>query len=319
VLRTETCSLLVLLTAACAAPLPPSPHTADAGRAPGELVVAAEPYARPWTTQRVAEPARTLVFDAEGAWVATYTEGARTVALAGQERTFHEDIATDVVTSVQVRLLAAPFDGDVDEAWLEARLADTSPDVLAVAMQYVAGAPPVVVDGLQIAGDAAYGQSVGADFNDYLGVAWSYGDVQDPPEAYEFRALDCSGYVRMIFGYRFGLPLAREPVGDGAIPRRAWMQLAAAPGIVTIPDTGVQVVEVERLQPGDLVFFDASDNSGEPIDHVGIYLGEDVSGRLRFLSSRTSLGGPTFGDGVSPSLLDGDALFARSFRGARRL
>src|SRR4051794_33095817 len=41
-----------------------------------------------YTLTRQSDPARTVVTDAGGAWVATFTDGARTVALAGPSRTF---------------------------------------------------------------------------------------------------------------------------------------------------------------------------------------------------------------------------------------
>ena len=88
---------------------------------------------------------------------------------------------------------------------------------------------------------------------------------------------------------------------------------------------------IERLQPGDIVFFDADpdDNcnrSASVIDHVGIYLGQDdvdpaVPGRRprpRFISSRKTVNGPTTHDVGGPSALDGDTHFGRGFVAARR-
>ena len=83
-----------------------------------------------------------------------------------------------------------------------------------MAMQYLEGAPPVTGDGLQIAGDADYGpfdptapapdggtpiRLEGADFNDYLGLTWTYANgYVDKPKPDMIRSLDCSGYIRMI-------------------------------------------------------------------------------------------------------------------------
>jgi hypothetical protein len=51
---------------------------------------------------------------------------------------------------------------------------------------------------------------------------------------------------------------------------------------------------------------------------VGMVLGWDTAGHLRFVSSRKSANGPTFGDTKGPSILDGSALYARTLRSARR-
>lgn len=276
------------------------------------------------------QPARTLAFDADGEWVATFTEGARTVTLAGPCRTFSDPTAASpVTTQVWVRLLEEPFAGEVDEAWLEARLADSAPDLLAIAVQYLAGAPPLYDDeGLQVAGDASYGplqadgtRQEGADFNDYLGISWTYADGRrDRPEAHQLQCLDCSGFVRMVWGYRGGLPLSLTVAEDGGtLPRRAFQMYEGGPGPVLIENTGQQVTDFSVLAPGDLLFFDAAQDDGDRLDHVGIFLGVDESGLHRFLSSRKAADGPTLGDFHGSSVLEGSGHYARAFRAARRL
>jgi hypothetical protein len=42
-------------------------------------------------------PARTIVSTADGTWVATFTDGARTVTLAGRNRTFREPAVSATV------------------------------------------------------------------------------------------------------------------------------------------------------------------------------------------------------------------------------
>jgi hypothetical protein len=70
----------------------------------------------------------------------------------------------------------------------------------------------VVEGGLQVAGDASYGPLVdgereeGSDFNDYLGITWSYPERNDLPEERQAQCLDCSGFIRMVFGFRRHLP-----------------------------------------------------------------------------------------------------------------
>lgn len=88
---------------------------------------------------------------------------------------------------------------------------------------------------------------------------------------------------------------------------------------MTIANRGAQVVELDALDAGDLVFFDASADDATAIDHVGLYLGADADGHHRFVSSRKTADGPTFGDLGGASILDGSGLYARSFRAARRL
>jgi cell wall-associated NlpC family hydrolase len=279
--------------------------------------------------RRVEDPARTVVEDDAGTWVATFTDGARTVALAGPERRFDEPTATHGVTSTTwVRLLAEPFDGEVDGDWLSAARDDASDDLLATAMQYLSGSPDVYDDdGVLLAADASYGplmpdgtRPVGSDWHDFQGVTATYGDIVDRPDPAEFRSLDCSGYVRILFGVRFGVPMTLRPDGGTSLPRRSFEQAAEAPGVVPIPNTGKRARAHDRLQPGDLVFFDApSDNDGR-IDHVGIYLGLDDAGHHRFVHSRRSSNGPTLGgDAAGPSILDGDGFFARGFRSSRRI
>ncbi len=283
---------------------------------------------RSYTFKRTSSPPGTEVRDSRRVVIAVYTDGARTVRVRGQQRTFSEPSTTtaSVTTTWWMRVLPAPFDGNVDVAWLESALADSSLDLLAMAMQYTPDAPNVNDgNGQQIAGDAHYGplladgsRQEGSDFNDYLGLAWTYGTTVDQPEPEQLASLDCSGFVRMVAGYRLGIPLSLGR-SEATLPRRAAQMEAAAPGVVLIPNRGTQATSFERLSPGDLVFFDASTDDGTTIDHVGIYLGPDSGGRHRFVSSRKRADGPTFGDVGGASLLDGSGLYARSFRSARRL
>jgi len=290
-------------------------------------------------SRRLTNPDRTEIRDSKEKWLATMTEGAYTVALNGPRRTFAEPAATDTVThSVWIRTLPKPFDGKPDTTWVTHALqANTMkiPDVLAIAMQYISKAPAIFDDDLQIAGDAAYGPLVdgereeGADFNDYLGIKWLYPNQTDKPEERQFRCLDCSGFLRMVWGYRHHLPgrhyrdtvpLGLKPEDSHtAIPRRSFEIYDAAPGIITIADEGVQVQDLSPIAVGDIAFFDADDNDGTQLDHVGIYLGLDAGRHHRFISSRKGANGPTMGDFRGKSILDGTGLYARAFRAVRRL
>lgn len=268
----------------------------------------------------------TTVSDASG-WAATFTKGARTATVRGPARTLSEPgTAATVTTTTYVRLLPAAFTGKVDTAWVTRELADRSPDLLAIALQYVAGADPLLDGtGTQYAGDASYGplqtdgtRQEGSDFNDYLGKAWSYGATTDQPEASQLRSLDCSGFTRMVFGYRGGFPLALAPDGTG-LPRKSADMATSAPGPVIVKNTGTQAAVTSAIRPGDLVFFDASTDDGTAIDHVGIYLGKDATGKARFISSRKTPDGPTLGDTGALSVISGTGYYAAAFRAVRRL
>lgn len=289
--------------------------------------------------QSLIEPDRLEVRDAENNWLATFTVGTYTVTLQGPERTFSEQDVS-VTHTTWVRTLPSPFDGQLDVDWLAKALEANQqqvPDILAIAMQYIQGAPALLDEkGLQIAGDADYGpekegkRQEGADFNDYLGIFWDYqADALDDPEPDQFRCLDCSGFVRMVWGYRHNfpgsgyadaIPLSRQIQPDtSTIPRRTWQIFVGAPGIVIVPNTGVQVTNFPKLEIGDLVFFDASEDDGSAIDHVGIFIGVDAANQHRFISSRKSINGPTLSDFRGKSVLEGTGLYAQAFRAVRRL
>jgi cell wall-associated NlpC family hydrolase len=203
-------------------------------------------------------------------------------------------------------------------------------------MQYIRGAPAVLKDGLQIAGDARYGPLIegerqeGSDFNDYIGESWTYPEEDpsiDKPEPKQFRCLDCSGFVRMVWGHRehkpnktATIPLCLRPRADkSAIPRRAVEICASAPGLIVVRDSGSQILDFSKIRVGDLVFFDAESDDGPKIDHVGIYLGKDTQDHHRFISSRKAANGPMFRDFKGKSILDGKGDYARAFRSVRRL
>lgn len=111
----------------------------------------------------------------------------------------------------------------------------------------------------------------------HLGVPYRYGG--DDPS----RGFDCSGLVRYVFLDALGLEL----------PRRSH----------EIVRSGF-AVERERLQPGDLVFFNTL---GRAFSHVGIYIGD---GRFVHAPARR---GQVRVDGLD------EPYWAARFNGARRL
>ncbi|MHC5908827.1 NlpC/P60 family protein [Streptomyces sp. S6] len=293
----------------------------------------------PLTFEAIGSPARTVARDRSGAVVATFTDGARTAVLTGPGRTFAEARTTDakVVTRSWVRLLPQAWTRGAEHSawfkgWLKSSLDSRAPDILAVAFDYVAGAPArTTAAGVGYSGAARYtpdaaGQDkskrrTGSDFYDYLATSWTFPDtVTRRPEKDRARSVDASGYVRLVYGYRSGLPLNS---GDGAtgngLQRTPDAIARGRLGIPVIPLTDHRPTTVHQLQPGDLVLFKTQDLPAGRIGHIGIYLGLDTTDHPRFISSRKNADGPTMGDKGATSRLDGDGYYAQGLRAARRL
>ncbi|OLS98000.1 hypothetical protein BJF90_41850 [Pseudonocardia sp. CNS-004] len=281
-------------------------------------------------------PARTTVVDAAGTVLVTFTDGARTATLDGPERTFAEPQfpGRAVTTRVWVRLLPQEWRPEEENApwvrdWLRTNLGSTDPDVLAFARDYLDGAP-VERDAQEVRfkGDAAFGPPPppgsppieNNDFYDYLGVDWRFADgAQREPDPVRYGTVDCSGFVRLVYGFRAGYPLIPTNERGPGLPRRARAMSENGPGVTLLPDTGGIPADLGVLQAGDLLFFDLDKTADGRTDHVAIYLGRDEAGGHRFVSSRVRADGPTLGDLGGTSLLDDGGYYARSFRSAKRL
>ncbi|HEU4349627.1 MAG TPA: hypothetical protein VFR35_17765 [Actinoplanes sp.] len=251
-----------------------------------------------------------------------------------------------------VRLLPEPFTGwtPAVEAVVRGWLADTTPDVLAYSMMFIAGAPAAVDPRLftvgvdapkQVLGEARYGpteadgtRQEGSDFNDYIRIGWSYPDTAVPAtdvnELAQQYCLDCSGFLRMIFGYHLGLPMSLQDPADlngVRLPRRAVQIGPRGPGVLIAESTGVPV-GTRDIRVGDVVTFNADSadeldgevtgDTEETDDHVGLYLGVDGDGGEIFLSSRKTANGPTFGPLGGVSYLNGSGFWALASRRLRR-
>lgn len=276
-------------------------------------------------------------FRKNGAVVAVFTDRARTVRLTGPTRTFSEPrlTAAAVTLDAWIRLAPTEWTAGAERAswfrpWLDKALADRSPDVLAVAMEYVDGAERAKdAKGVQFSGDAEFGplseidpdgRAENSDFYDYLGVSWTFSDgTKEKSSPAHLHSLDCSGYIRMVYGYRLGYPLRGTNVAGPGLPRRAFAMAGVGPGKLLIENRGKPARDYGVLQPGDLLFFNAGPVQGANIEHSGIYLGLDDSGHHRFLSSRAKANGPTMGDYGGDALLDGPGYWATRFRTARRI
>ncbi|WP_079110151.1 C40 family peptidase [Streptomyces roseifaciens] len=314
---------------------PPVQSVAGAGGTTGS-----KPASGERRFERLANPARTVVRAADGGVLATFTDGARTAVLTGASRTFTEPKYTSakVTTDNWVRLLPEAWkDGSEKAAWFKdwfsKSLGSKDPDVFAFAMEYLEGAPQKKdAQGIPYSGDAQFGPlnpngtAAGdlrleqSDFYDYLGIPYRFRDgTVERPEPARFRAMDCSGFIRTVFGYRARYPLmAKDVKGDG-LPRTANGMARLSPGVPVLELTGKRPDATDRLQPGDLVFFDIDKRTGDRLDHVGIYMGLDTDGKPRFISSREEANGPTFGDKGGTARLDGNGFYATGLRSAKRL
>lgn len=125
--------------------------------------------------------------------------------------------------------------------------------------------------------DQTAGQRVIDDALAHLGTRYRFGG--STPQT----GFDCSGLVRWVFDRTLGLSL----------PRRA----------AEIAQVGAKV-DLDRLKPGDLVFFNTLRRG---FSHVGIYLGEG-----RFVHA------PSRGGAVRVEALD-DRYWRTRFNGGRRV
>ncbi|HTJ71132.1 MAG TPA: hypothetical protein VL551_26550 [Actinospica sp.] len=300
----------------------------------------------PHVFDRMTGPDRTIVSTSDGTRVAVFTDGARTAVFSGPKRTFSEPGTTTatVTTNSWVRLAPRRWSAGAEDStwfrsWFPGQLAATSADLFGLYAEYAAGAPNRYNGGgVRYAGAARFGNLTSsggyqnplgdrddrADFFDYLGIEYSFPDGTGRPTPEWYGDLDCSGLVRILYGYRMGYPMyLGDGSSDGAVPlpRHSWSMSANGPGVRLfgagadgVPTDG----ELELLLPGDLLFF-AEGSDPSSVDHCGIYFGEDQYGRRRFLSSRMGANGPTFGDAEGMSVVGGTGIYSRDFRGARRI
>ncbi|MEU5403708.1 hypothetical protein ABZ348_30955 [Streptomyces sp. NPDC005963] len=239
-----------------------------------------------------------------------------------------------VTHSTWVRLLDTPFSGDwtpelADQ--IRAWAVDVSPDALAYGAMYLAYAPAVLdaSTGAPVFGQSAYGPldatsgvpREGGDFHEYMGVPWTFanGEHVPAPSAAWIRTFDCSGFIRMILGYHMGVPMVRDEDFDGLnLPRRTRDIGPHGPGVI-VAQTTDSPTPLTEAQIGDVVLFDADSADPGEIDHDGMLIGWDAHGLPRFLNSRKTPNGVTFGDLGGSGALVGDGLYARSLRIIRRV
>ncbi|WP_046509322.1 C40 family peptidase [Streptomyces odonnellii] len=297
------------------------------------------------TWERLKNPDRSVLRGGDGDILASFTDGARTATLTGPSRTFDEPTNTSarVVTENWVRLMPEAWTKGAEKEqwfkdWFKEYYGSEEDDLFAFAFQYVEGAPVKKDDeGVPYAGDASFGPlnpegSEGndlrleeSDFYDYLGIPYTFrdGTVKEPQTA-RYRSIDCSGFIRTVFGYRGRYPLmASDDTGDG-LPRTANGMARSKAGVDIIKLSGPEPryerpKSISVLQPGDLVFFKLDARTKSRLDHTGMYLGTDTDGHQIFISSREEANGPTIGDKGGTSRLDGNGYYAATLRSAKRL
>ncbi|MEV4940443.1 C40 family peptidase [Streptomyces zaomyceticus] len=307
-------------------------QTAKTGKTTGER----------WT--RLENPARSVLRGPDGQVKAVLTDGARFAKLTGPARTFAEPTSTasKVSTTDWVRLMPEPWAKGAEKQkwfkeWYAQNATSAEDDLFAFAFQYVAGAAQKKdARGVVYAGDANFGplNTSGAeggdlrleqsDFYDFLGTPYPFRDgVTGSPEAMRARSLDCSGFIRMVLGYRARYPLMSSDTSGDGLPRTANGMARSRQGVDVLPLTGIsgqdRPTAIDQLQAGDLVFFKLDTRTGPRLDHVGMVLGHDTEGHLIFVSSREEVNGPTIGDVGGVSRLDGNGYYAKTLRSAKRL
>ncbi|GAA0324576.1 NlpC/P60 family protein [Streptomyces polychromogenes] len=266
-----------------------------------------------------------------------------------------------VTHSTWVRILPAPFEG-VWTPELEKQIrtwaSDISPDALAYGSMFLGSVPAITspaLGGAQVLGQATYGPrdpdapdsgrlDIGADFHDYMDRDWNFptgehGDKPEPKPGSDrpVGSLDCSGFVRMVFGYHMGMPMGLKQDPATYLPRTSHTMAVSGPGVIVAqssapPGAGKSNTSYDAVPPsitpglqiGDTVYFNAEPpkkgDDRPDIDHVAIYLGTDQDGDHRFVSSRKTPDGPTMGDLAARSLLgvpDG-GYYSRALRVIRR-
>ncbi|AGS72618.1 NlpC/P60 family protein [Streptomyces collinus] len=293
------------------------------------------------TWERLHNPTRSVLRGENGDILGTFTDGARTATLRGPSRTFTEPANTQsrVVTQDWVRLMPEAWHKGAEKEkwfkdWFKEYNGSEADDIFAIAFQYVQGAPVKKDDeGVPYAGDAVFGpfKADGVDrleqndFYDYLGINYTFRNGTTMVARKErYRALDCSGFMRMVWGYRARFPLmATNTDGDG-LPRSADGMARSKVGVDVLKLSGpspwyTRPQNIDVVQPGDLLFFKMDHRTGNHLDHVAMYLGVDTDGHRVFISSRKEVNGPTMGDKGGASRIDGNGFYAGLLRSAKRL
>jgi hypothetical protein len=274
--------------------------------------------------QHFTNPSRDSIYNGT-TWIAMFTDDARTVRLRDLNgpRTISDTNPGGTISfTTDQRVLISPeeYDGTFDQGeeyvWLANELCAANNDIITRAAQYFNGDTEAMgADGLgPLYGDACYGQrasststsctsvgsnTIGADFYDYRGMEWPAGNpVPDSPDATRYRSLDCSGFVRMLFGWRgtgspsqkldlgrtssSGLTPGSDPMGE-FIPRTSYQMHDS------LTTAGVRYTwddDDSRFDPGDLVFYDTGNESPIEVTHVGIVVYNDRNGTVWVASSR---------------------------------
>ena len=102
------------------------------------------------------------------------------------------------------------------------------------------------------------------------------------------RSLDCSGFLRMVYGYRMGYPLRGTNTKGTGLPRRAYAIAGFGPGVQLVPNNGKRpgITSAPARRPVVLPRISRDRRDGPAttthIEHSGMYLGIDDRGHHRF-------------------------------------
>ncbi len=262
-------------------------------------------------------------------------------------------VTPSITHSTWVRTLTAPYTvwNSTVETQVRAMIADTSPDLLSQAVNYINDSLFVydsryyntgeAAVAKAVLGEASYGalqsngtRAEGADFNDFIRIPWQYPSLSTPstdnPETAEQYMLDSSGFVRMIYGFWGGLPMSLSASADlnGLnLPRLGTQVGPSGPGVL-IATGSSSAPTLTNIRIGDVIRFSstaaaslAGDNASDVEtgdDHLGIYLGLDQNDNRVFISSRKITNGPGFGPIGGVPYLNGSGYWALAVRDVRR-
>lgn len=158
------------------------------------------------------------------------------------------------MTENWVRLMPEPWKPGAEneqwfKEWFKKYFGSQEDDVFAMAFQYGDQAPVKKdAQGTSYAGDASFGPlnptgSAGndlrleqSDFYDYLGTPYVFRDgTKKQPQTARYRSMDCSGFVRTVFGYRARYPLLSDDKPGSGLPRTANGMARSALGADVLP------------------------------------------------------------------------------------
>jgi len=240
-----------------------------------------------YTRSGVTVPLHLVDVSDDLGWAATFTLGARSVLLRRPVPVILDGLNSLTGATLRLdkrmRMLPDPFDGTVDEVWLNDALTTDDPDLGDLITMVMPGAADQVVNGIPLWGHVDYDATAG--LGDYLGITLD----GVPPDLAKTGKISPAGFVRLLYGPAgLGMTYADIPTDPQLMARDT------APGVSVVDYVGAVPANNGLLQFGDIVAFDAgkgflTTREGH-LPHVGIYLGKDSRSEHRFFSVRPTVG-----------------------------